>query len=149
MTPAEWAEIQHFSPDEEWGDAARMDAGLIRSLDRFRAWVGLPMVIHCGCEQRPTGGWHPHGRAVDLHIKGLHPMEQFIAAARFNAFSGIGVYLWWHRPGLHLDNRPLDIFSPRRIWGSTAPGVYVPINAGFIRLAADLPWPPVANGAQV
>jgi hypothetical protein len=141
MTPTQWGRIRHFSPAEKWGDPAKMHYELLQELEHLRRYVGQRIIVHCGFDVRPTG-WHPKGRAVDLHIEGLHPMEQYIAATRFRGFTGIGVYLWWNSPGLHLDNRPLPITKPRAVWGSTSKGIYVPFDAAFMQLAAALPWPP-------
>lgn len=141
MTPKQWGTIRFFSPHESWGDPAKMDYVLLQELVRLRAYVDRKIIIHCGYDDRPTG-WHPKGRAVDLHIEGLHPMEQAIAASRFKNFSGLGVYLWWNSPGIHLDTRPLRYGEPRAVWGSTSAKVYVPFDLAFWKLAADLQWPP-------
>lgn len=145
MTPQQWARIRHFSPTEKWGDPARMNFELLQALVRLRQYVKRRIIVHCGYDDRPTG-YHPKGRAVDLHIEGLHPMEQFLAAQRFKDFSGIGVYLWWNSPGLHLDNRPLRFGEPRAIWGSTGPRQYVEFDMAFWQLAAALPRSPGALG---
>lgn len=118
-----------------------MKFSLLQALEDLRHYVRRPIHIHCGYENRPTG-LHPEGRAADLHIDGLHPMEQMIAASRFPAFTGIGVYLWWDNPGLHLDTRILVANEPRALWGSTAEKVYVPFDLKFFKAAAALPWPP-------
>jgi hypothetical protein len=110
-----------------------MSAALVVGLDRLRYFVQKPIIIHCGYEARDSGGWHPHGRAVDLHIEGLHIIEQFLAAARFDIFTGIGLYPWWNYPGLHLDNRPLGPNSHRAIWGSIKPKVYTTVDRAFIQ----------------
>ena len=141
MTPHQWATIRFFTSNEKWGDPAKMDYELLQELVRLRAYVNRKVIIHCGYDDRPTG-WHPKGRAVDLHIEGLHPMEQAIAASRFKGFSGLGVYLWWNSPGIHVDNRPLRYGEPRAVWGSTGDKLYVPFDLDFFKLAADLKWPP-------
>lgn len=146
MTPRQWATIRHFSPDEKWGDAGKMNYELLQELDRLRSYVGRRLIVHCGYDDRRTG-WHPKGRAVDLHIEGLHPMEQYIAATRFRGFTGVGVYLWWNSPGLHLDNRPLPFHKPRAVWGSTGARIYVPFDSMFFQLAAAMPWDSGENGA--
>lgn len=138
MTHDDWEKIKYFTPDEKWGDPKMMDQDLIFGLDRLREFIRLPIHIHCGYEKRVDGGWHPTGRAVDIHIEGLHPMEQFLAASRFSVFNGIGVYLWWTSPGLHLDTRPFTGIAYRAVWGSTAKKVYCPLNTDFLRKAAKL-----------
>jgi uncharacterized protein YcbK (DUF882 family) len=134
MAPEDWEALRYFDPSEKWGQPAGMDVALLQALDELRHFVGQKIVIHCGKEPRPKG-WHPYGRAVDLHIVNLDLITQWLAAARFSAFHGIGVYTWWHHPGLHLDTRPLAHQGPIARWGCTAPGVYVPLDAAFIRSA--------------
>jgi uncharacterized protein YcbK (DUF882 family) len=143
MAPADWAALDYFSPGEKWGDPDGMDYALLRGLERLRKFTGKKITIHCGKEPR-TRGWHPTGRAADLHIEGLTLMEQWLAAARFSVFTGLGVYTWWHRPGLHLDTRPLAHQGPIARWGSTGPGVYVPLDTAFIRIAMAVPLPGAA-----
>jgi uncharacterized protein YcbK (DUF882 family) len=138
MTDQEWKSIKYFSPSEKWGDPYKMDFQLVAGLDKLRQYVGRRIVIHCGYEKRATGGYHPMGRAVDLHIEGLHPMEQYIAATRFQCFKGIGVYLWWNNPGLHLDNRLLKAFETRAMWGSMEEKKYVKIDRNFIIKAMQI-----------
>lgn len=132
MTPDAWDRLRYFTPAENWGQPNGMDRALLMALDDLRHYCGHKIVIHCAKEARPSG-WHPTGRAVDLHIEGLTPMEQWLAAARFPVFHGLGVYSWWAHPGLHLDTRPMAHQGPIARWGSTAPGVYVPLDAAFIR----------------
>jgi uncharacterized protein YcbK (DUF882 family) len=139
MTPKQWDRVKHFDPTENWGDPSRMDHHLIAELDRLRAWLHRPIVIHCGYEPRDGKGQHPLGKAVDCHAEGLHPMEFCIAASRFD-FGGIGVYLWWDHPGLHLDTRSRGKRKMRALWGSVkaGPDGYVPFDLAFWKKAADL-----------
>jgi hypothetical protein len=134
MTPEDWERLRYFDPSERWGQPDGMDFYLLQGLEALRRDCGRKIVIHCGKEARPRG-WHPTGRAVDLHIEGLDLLSQWLAAARFPVFTGLGVYTWWHNPGLHLDTRPTAHQGPIARWGSTAPGVYVPLDAAFIRTA--------------
>ena len=116
MTPADWKEIKHFTPQENWGDPFKMLKQYILGLDKLRAYVGRTISVHCGYEPRPTGQ-HPTGCASDIHIQGLHVVDQFLAAQRFAEFTGIGVYPDWTQPGLHLDSRMLLPDAARQIWG--------------------------------
>ena len=125
-----WENIKHFTPDE-FGDGSKMSRGLIYALDAFREYLGKPIIIHCGWEERETG-FHPTGNAVDLHIQGLSVFDQFMEAQRFDMFTGIGLYPWWNNGGLHLDNRVIGIYRPRAIWGSTAPQKYVEVSKQFM-----------------
>jgi uncharacterized protein YcbK (DUF882 family) len=138
MTPEQWETIKYFDQTEKWGDPAKMDYQLLQGLDALRKYVDREIIIHCGYEERASGGWHPMGQAVDLHINGLHPMEQYIAATRFQVFTGLGIYLWWNNPGIHLDNRPLDIIKRRSVWGSPQKNKYVGLDQDFIRKAMQV-----------
>lgn len=133
MTPQQWTRIRYFDTTEKWGDPMRMNHELIQGLVALRRYVGERIIIHCGYDDRP-GGWHPKGRAVDLHIEGMPPMMQFLAALRFPVFTGIGLYPWWNSPGIHVDNRPLTYGQPRALWGSTADRIYCPIDTNFLAL---------------
>jgi hypothetical protein len=135
MQKNQWKEFKSFSEFENWGDPEKMNYSLIAGLQELRNFVGREIVIHYGFEKRDGQGWHPKGRAVDLHIVSMHPIEQFIAASRFRVFTGIGTYLWWNSPGLHLDNRPL---RQRSIWGSLAPKKYCSMDISFLREALRL-----------
>lgn len=139
MQPSEWDHIKHFDPSENWGDPSRMDGYLVHELDRLRTYIGRKIVIHCGYEPRDGKGYHPKGLAVDCHAVGLHPMEFFIAASRFKGFGGIGIYLWWNQPGLHLDSRQRVRGSgPRALWGSIGPQQYVPFDTAFLKRAVEI-----------
>lgn len=105
MSPQLWKSRKYFRPDstiDNWGDPYKMDGRLIYGLDILRKFVGRPIIIHCGYEQRDKG-YHPKGQAVDCHIEGMHVFDQFLAAIRFSYFKGIGIYPNWNNPGLHLD----------------------------------------------
>lgn len=135
MTREQWRQIKYFTLTDNWGDPFKMDFDLVCGLVQLRKYTGRKIYIHCGYEKRLSGGFHPKGRAVDLHIESLHPMEQYIAASRFEVFTGIGVYLWWSWPGLHLDHRPLIAGQKRIVWGSLKKKQYKPINKSFLKIA--------------
>lgn len=134
MTPKQWGRVKHFDAGERWGDPAMMDCHLIFELDRLRQYIGRRIVIHCGYEARDGKGYHPLGKAVDCHAEGLHPVEFYLAASRFD-FGGFGVYLWWNTPGLHLDTRRIKGPDFRALWGSTGPKIYVPFDRDFLTQA--------------
>jgi hypothetical protein len=131
MFEEQWKHVRYFNPGENWGDPDRMDPKLILELDRLRHFIGFPIVIHCGYEERGGRGFHPEGRAVDCHVETFDALDFFFAAIRFN-FSGLGIYPWWDRPGLHLDTRPTVGRGYRFLWGSTGPKKYVDIDARFL-----------------
>jgi uncharacterized protein YcbK (DUF882 family) len=127
MTENIFQYLKYFTRDEAWGDPDKMDHLLLYTLDDLREYVKKPIHVHCGFESRGTGGFHPLGLAVDLHIENASLWEQFEAAIRF-PFRGIGVYPRWNSPGLHLDMRPLPSGSPRALWACVKPGVYVDVT---------------------
>jgi len=133
----QWKDIRHFDPSEKWGDFTRMDYKLVSELDRLRHYIGKKIVLHCGYEPRDGKGYHPKGMAVDCHAEGMRLLEFYLAASRFE-FGGIGVYTWWHRPGLHLDTRELTEEKGRALWGSIAHKIYVPFDRDFIASAIEL-----------
>lgn len=136
MTPEEWESLDYFSEYEKWGDPSKMKLSIVRAMDDLRGYVGKPIHIHCGWENRTTGV-HPDGIAVDFHIEGMHVIDQFLAASRFDAFNGLGVYLWWNNPGLHGDTRQNKLTSDSR-WGSVKKGQYVPLDRIFFELAIKI-----------
>ena len=136
MTPEEWESLDYFSEFEKWGDPSKMKLSILKPLDDYRAYVRKKVIVHCGYENRNTG-YHPMGIAVDEHVEGMHIIDQFIAATRFDAFNGIGVYLWWNNPGLHLDSRGNKLPAEAR-WGSIKKGQYVPLDKAFFELAIKI-----------
>ena len=131
MKAIDWADIRYFGPDDNFGDPGKMDSELIYALDTFRNYVGKPVIVHCGWEER-TYGYHPKGMAVDCHVIDMALFDQYMTASRFMSFRGIGVYPWWRCPGLHLDSRPLQKYGRRALWGSTAPKQYVKLTKQFL-----------------
>lgn len=126
-----WQKINDFTPDE-FG-CEDMDGILIYTLQQMRRFVGRKIIIHCGYEKR-SSGYHPKKCACDLHIDGMHVVDQFLVANRFSNFGGIGVYSWWNSPGLHIDTRPANHklnYDAR--WGSLKKGEYVPLNRKFFK----------------
>lgn len=109
-----------------------MDVNLVFGLMEMRIYTGRAILIHFGCEKRPTG-YHPSGMAVDLHIVGLHVADQFLVVSKFDVFNGIGVYPWWNSPGLHLDTRPVTSrLEPEARWGCKAKDIYDPLDWKFL-----------------
>lgn len=108
MTENDWNNIKYFSPHENWGDWTKIYKKLIYTLDKFREYLGKPIIINCGYSTtgHTSKSFHYKGMAVDIHIKNMHVVDQFLAAERFDEFNGIGLYPNWHNPGLHLDIRP-------------------------------------------
>jgi hypothetical protein len=128
MQPEDWENVgkyfQKNSSYDFWGNADALDYGIVYGLYNLRVYTKKPIYVHCGCEPRLAGGWHPKGLAVDIHIEGMSLIDQFIVASRFPVFRGIGVYPWWNNPGLHLDRRTYNPQGPRALWISTGNHVY-------------------------
>lgn len=131
-----WSELKYFKKEEfNYPDEFINNGGfvLLQKLDEFREFVGKPIIIHS--DFRPGDkGQHGKARAVDIHIKGMHIVDQFLCAERSGFFKGIGVYPEWNSPGLHLDIRKGS--SAR--WGCWAKtgdkeNIYVPLDMPFFR----------------
>ena len=108
---------------------------LIRLLDDLDIYVGGKVVAHCLLDNRSSSNYHTRGMACDLHIEGLHPLEQFIVAGRF-PFTGIGVYGndVWNNPGLHVDVREVSKAGARWALTVDSKGLrYVPLDLEYIR----------------
>jgi len=119
MTDALWERIKFFKKTEKWGDWTKLHAELVFLLDAFRLYVGKSVIIHnaYSAAGHSDDSYHYLGMAVDLHVKGLSLVDQFIAASRFDGFNGIGLYPDWTNPGLHLDIRPHKLkFEPDARW---------------------------------
>lgn len=132
MEEADWGIVKHFNKGECWGDSGRMDVGLVLGLDALREFIGHPINIHCGYEERKYFSYHNEGKAVDCSCPGINIVDFFLAASRFKVFTGIGIYPYWNKPGLHLDCRNLDKF--RAIWASTVKGKYQHLTSELLRI---------------
>lgn len=122
----DWKRIKGFQKSEPWGDPDKIKPELIEALVEFRKFIGRSVVIHCGTQgTHVAGSYHGLGMAVDLHVPGMALTDQFIAASRFPAFMGIGLYPRWNNPGLHLDIRPTKI---RALWWRDGSGIYQEVN---------------------
>ena len=139
MTPKLWEQVKHFRPDgpDVWGDPHQMAASIVFGIDRYRKYIGRPVNVHCGWEYRASGGWHPNGCAVDVDVEGMHVIDQYLAAERFDEFNGIGVYPNWNNPGLHLDTRPHKKTGIDSRWGCLESGVYVKLDKEFFKSIMD------------
>jgi len=125
----DWKKVKHFDKNENWGDVSRVDPFLIYSLDVLREMAGRPIIIHCAYKKsgHSNNSQHYHGKAADIHIKGLNVVDQYLIAEKCGMFNGIGVYPFWSSPGLHVDIRQ----TPARC-GRNAAGVYMPLDSKFI-----------------
>ena len=130
-----WKKIRYFTPDEEWGNAGKVNPYLIIALDELRHKVGSPIIVHCAYSTsgHSKNSMHYEGKAVDFHIKGMSLVDQYLAAEKIGLFNGIGVYPFWNNPGLHIDIRT----KPAR-WGRNAAGVLCALNAKFINTCLNV-----------
>lgn len=131
MTEADWRLVRRFKPTENWGDWHKVHRRLVFALDALAEFADRPVILHNAYDEdgHTDGSYHYRGLAADIHIAGLHVMDQFIIASRFDEFNGIGVYPGWNNPGLHLDIRPSkDRLSPDSRWLRTRGGVYLPLT---------------------
>ena len=122
-----WSLVEHFDLFENWGDPYKMWVLLVYYLDAFRDYLCKPLIVNCGWEVR-NSGWHPSGAAVDLYCPGMNYKLLAFKAMQF-PFTGLGLYPFWNRPGLHLDVRPLDNDDHRRrVWYRDKAGKYHPLT---------------------
>jgi len=114
-----------------------VDPKLIELLDEFDAMVRGKLYIHRMYDENAGHrSQHRAGRAADVHVQGMHVLDQWTLAERL-PWGGLGVYgpdVWRH-PGLHLDVRP-GIVGAR--WGyrkspKTERKIYVGLGASFIK----------------
>lgn len=134
-----WENVKpYFYPYENWGDPENIDARLVLELFNLRRFVNRKVFIHCGYEFREKSSWHSFYRAVDFHIENMHPVDQFLAVSRFDAFNGIGCYTWWSRHGetvggVHVDTRPHGSrFNEDARWMSCEKGSYTALTRAGI-----------------
>lgn len=126
MKVSEW-KLKYFKPSE-FQYPEKMDDELLIYLDMLREEVDKPIIIHS--DYRPGDkGQHGLGLAVDIHIKDMNVIDQFLCAERTGLFKGIGVYPRWNNPGLHLDIRK----GKNARWGCWTTNYYVPFDMPFIK----------------
>ena len=131
MTYEMWQDIDNFIPGEF--KTIQMSQVLIFTLQGMRDYVGRKINIHSGYRPGSTG-YHPLKMAADIDIEGLHVIDQYLIAERFDAFNGIGVYPNWDSPGIHVDvrlHKERKSFDAR--WGCFEPGEYVSLNYEFFK----------------
>lgn len=129
----DWSKVKHFKRTEAWGDPDKINPLLVYSLDALREFTGRAIIINNAYRPDDPGSTHKNGDAADVVIVGLSVIDQFLMAERTRLFSGIGVYPFWNRPGLHLDVRSLQPHQHGPRWGRNAAGIYVALDAKFLR----------------
>ena len=136
MLKTDWTKVNNFKKSENWGDPDKMNPLLIYSLDALRELAGSVIIVNSGYRPNDPGSTHGNGDAADIVITGLSVIDQFLLAEKTRLFSGIGMYPFWNRPGLHLDVRPLRANQHGPRWGRNAAGVYVELDEKFFKLCA-------------
>lgn len=110
----------------------RMRLDTMNLLDRMAGDAknihGWRFVVNSGFRGGDSGQ-HGKGRAVDgVFLANGSPVpliEQYCFALLY-PWGGIGIYPHWHRPGIHVDNRPVD--GRVATWYLSATGEYRSIN---------------------
>lgn len=123
-----WYEDIKYFKKEEFNHPDMVSYNLLHRLDQFREFVGKPIIIHSDFRSGDKGQ-HGKGLAVDIHIKDMHVIDQFLCAEKSGLFTGIGVYPNWFNPGLHLDIRS----GNNARWGCWTAPIYVPLDMPFFR----------------
>lgn len=118
-----WASLNHFNPQEAWGDPRKMDPSTLHIHDKFRSTLpkGCWIKVHCGYKDtgHTKNSYHYVGKAIDWHIEGMNPVEAEKHLMRFLRtplsingsvvqlinYMGVGVYPDWVTPGFHTDTR--------------------------------------------
>jgi uncharacterized protein YcbK (DUF882 family) len=128
----DWSKVKWFKPSEFGEHADKIDPLLVYSLDALRDFVKRPIRINSA--YRPgDDGQHGLGKAADIVIAGLGCMDAFFVAERTRLFTGIGVYPFWHLPGIHVDVRELRPNEHGARWGRNKEGVYVNLDWKFVK----------------
>lgn len=128
-----WQHLNHFTPDEPWGDPAKMNGLLLLLIGALRDnWPSADpkFIVHCGYDLsgHMDKSLHHTADAVDYHVIDGRPfptqilvMEGLLLDFQVSHRVGLGIYPCWNNPGFHLEIRER---APR--WG------YVPELGGYI-----------------
>ena len=133
MEHEDWDLVYPLFKPKEFQDPQFIDRGVVFTLYELRKYVGRKFTIHCDVEKRKGSSWHNEGKAIDGHFEGMDAYDQYEAAGRFDDFNGIGFYLWWNSPGIHLDTRPHGKLKYDSRWFSPKKGIYLPVTAENLR----------------
>ena len=146
----DWARVRHFKPWELGASWERLDPVLIYTLDDLREFIGHPIQVAPIHEAfavtgHSPGGQHPKGQAVDCHVEGIPLLDAWLAAERFPAFLGIGLYPFWRHPGLHLETQNTAGAPRRARWIRESDGAYAAVTAARLHtLLTMIPPTPAA-----
>lgn len=128
-----WEKVKYFKPSE-FRHPDKLEPLLIYSIDRLRELAGKPIIVNSDYREGDTGQ-HGQGKAIDLVIKGMHVIDQFLLAEKSRLFAGIGIYPFWNRAGLHVDIRDLKPNQSAARWLRDEKGIYLAITAETLRKA--------------
>ena len=130
--PTDWGRLPDFRP-EEFTHPDDVDSYVLYTLQEMRTEAnrrrklrgkdGIIITIN-----KPKGDYRPgdlkvHGKglALDVVIRNcltkqpLPVLEQFMIAVQ-HFWTGVGFYPFWNSPGIHVDMKPLTVWSRRRTW---------------------------------
>lgn len=138
MTDYQWTQISFFSEAENWGDPRLMAYDLVSELDRYRHFVGEPMIITSGVQGKHHQlSLHHSGRATDFvfNARKRPLLDLFLDALRFN-FSEVGLYPEWTYAGkecggLHVGKSADTTVTRKKLWigvDTTKGREYLPAN---------------------
>lgn len=123
MSPAEWAQIKFFRPDEFDDTVSPIDGGgqhmqfeFVQRLDVLRHWLGVPLKINSGLRTAEhnnavdgvEGSAHLTGWAADIYCRTSGDRLRLMRAAVMLGFNRIGVGTTF----IHLD---MDPTKPRDV----------------------------------
>lgn len=116
-----WSCLNHFSPQENWGDFDKVSGLILLPLDAIRDYCGWEFFVHCAYNLtgHTTKSYHYKGLAVDGHFDPLIPfdiqivkVEEALYDLQLEDFMGVGLYPTWKNlrtdeqvPGFHFDAR--------------------------------------------
>ena len=122
---------------------------MVHYIDYWREWLGkrwkspIRVIIHQCWEDgnHVENSLHYTGKAVDLRLEEekedgwriIDVIDQWMLAEMVDLFRGIGLYPFWHNPGLHLDIRKIPARWVK--WSGTG---YRELNAKIIKVICDI-----------
>lgn len=127
--------IKHFKPDE-FDYPHLMDADTLFQLEAMRKGEGGIYITINSDYREDDDGQHGWGKAIDLVMwskqtkEPLPVIRQFFIALRYVGWTGVGFYLDWDIPGIHVDTRPKTRFEKKALWWRKD-GVYRRIDEFF------------------
>jgi len=118
-----------------------IEASLWDLLTRIDNYCGNKLYVHRLTDKttRKTSQ-HYIGKAADVHIDGLHVLDQYVLAERFDV-KGLGVYpkdVWTYTPGLHIDVRTTDIGKRWGYKGDNGSRIMVALGRDFFEHVLNL-----------